>query len=79
MTAAIAFERDTVVVRDARDADNEALVALAAACPMAGDITMCVDRAPNFFALSKLEGSQCKVGVAVAGAGPSTSDRKSVV
>ena len=73
MTAAIAFERDTVVVRDARDADNEALVALAAACPMAGDITMCVDRAPNFFALSKLEGSQCKVGVAVAGAGPSTS------
>ncbi len=56
--------RAGVEVRAARPDDNAALVALAAACPMAGDITMCVERAPDFFALSHLEGTACRVGVA---------------
>jgi ribosomal protein S18 acetylase RimI-like enzyme len=51
-------------VRDARISDNAALVSLTAACPMVGDITMCVERAPDFFALSRLEGTRCRVGVA---------------
>lgn len=55
-----------LLVRDARPADNGALVALAAACPMAGDVTMCVDRAPDFFALARLEGERWRVGVATA-------------
>ena len=54
MSAAACAERATVAVRDARPADNDALVALAAASPMAGDVTMCVDRAPDFFALARL-------------------------
>ena len=45
-------------------ADNAALVALAAACPMRGDMTMCIDRAPDFFALARLEGERWRVGVA---------------
>lgn len=57
-----------LLVRDARAEDNAALVALAAACPMKGDVALCVDRAPNFFALAELEGERCRVGVAeVAG------------
>jgi GNAT acetyltransferase-like protein len=52
-------------VRDATEADNDALVALAAACPMAGDITLRMDRAPDFFALNRLEGDAWRVGVAV--------------
>ena len=51
-------------VRDASEADNSALVALAESCPMRGDITMCVDRAPDFFALVRLEGERWRVGVA---------------
>jgi predicted N-acetyltransferase YhbS len=67
MTAAAAVrERVVAGVRDARPADNAALVALAAACPMAGEITMCVDRAPDFFALARLEGERWRVGVAEA-------------
>ncbi|MEO6527476.1 MAG: GNAT family N-acetyltransferase [Gemmatimonadaceae bacterium] len=54
----------TITVREARASDNAALVALAAACPMTGEITMCVDRAPDFFALARLEGERWKVGVA---------------
>jgi hypothetical protein len=54
----------TLTVREARASDNAALVALAAACPMTGEITMCVDRAPDFFALARLEGERWKVGVA---------------
>lgn len=53
-----------IVVRDATSADNQALIALTAACPMAGDLTLCVDRAPDFFALSRLEGERWRVGVA---------------
>ena len=51
-------------VRDATESDNAALVALAESCPMRGDITMCVDRAPDFFALVRLEGERWRVGVA---------------
>jgi ribosomal protein S18 acetylase RimI-like enzyme len=54
----------TVVVRDAAATDNAALVALAAACPMRGDMTMCIDRAPDFVALARLEGDRWRVGVA---------------
>jgi GNAT superfamily N-acetyltransferase len=49
--------------RDARPEDNEALVALAAACPMEGEIGLCIDRAPDFFALNRLEGNRWRVGV----------------
>ncbi len=49
--------------REAGPEDNEALVALAAACPMEGEIGLCIDRAPDFFALNRLEGEQWKVGV----------------
>src|SRR5215207_5899939 len=45
-------------------ADNDALVQLAGACPMRGDLTMCVDRAPDFFGLVRLEGERWRVGVA---------------
>jgi hypothetical protein len=54
-------------VRDATTADNDALVALAAACPMEGDIALRMDRAPDFFALNRLEGDTWRVGVAVDG------------
>ena len=51
------------VTRDAVPEDNQALVALAAACPMEGDIGLCIDRAPDFFALNRLEGERWRVGV----------------
>lgn len=57
------------VVRDATERDNDALVALAAACPMRGKVSLCVDRAPDFFALNRLEGDRWRVGVAVSGEG----------
>lgn len=50
-------------VREATAADNDALVALSLACPMEGDIGLCVDRAPDFFALNRLEGDRWRVGV----------------
>ena len=49
--------------RPARDPDNEALIDLAAACPMQADISICVHRAPDFFALNHLEGDSWTVGV----------------
>ncbi|MDP9006793.1 MAG: GNAT family N-acetyltransferase [Actinomycetota bacterium] len=49
--------------RDARPDDNDALVALSIACPMEGDIGLCVDRAPDFFVLNRLEGTTWRVGV----------------
>jgi hypothetical protein len=61
------MEHDPLVhtgVRDATEGDNTALVALAEACPMRGDLTMCVDRSPDFFALSRLEGARWRVGIA---------------
>ena len=54
----------TVLIRSAQPPDNKPLIALAAACPMVGDITMCVERSPDFFALPRLEGDECRVGVA---------------
>jgi hypothetical protein len=44
--------------------DNDSLIALAAACPMIGDISLRIDRRPSFFALNRLEGERWKVGVA---------------
>ena len=53
----------TLVVRDATAADNAALVALTAACTMRGDIALRMDRAPDFFALTRLEGDETRVGI----------------
>jgi ribosomal protein S18 acetylase RimI-like enzyme len=54
---------DGFVLRDATADDNEQLIALAAACPMVGDVSLRIDRGPDFFALSRLEGARWKVGV----------------
>lgn len=51
-------------VRDANPRDNEGLVALAAACSMAGDIELRIDRRPDFFALDRVEGNRWRVAVA---------------
>ncbi len=51
-------------IRDAAPADNQQLIALAAACSMSGDIGLRIDRSPDFFALNRLEGQCWKVGVA---------------
>lgn len=56
--------------RDARPADNDALLALTAACPMQADVTICVRREPDFFALSRLEGRRWRVGVVDDPRGP---------
>lgn len=53
------------LVREATPADNAALVGLAAACTMEGDVALRMDRAPDFFALNALEGDAWRVGVAV--------------
>ncbi|MBO0855175.1 MAG: GNAT family N-acetyltransferase [Nocardia sp.] len=53
----------TSTVREATPHDDPALVALAAMCPMDGDISLCVDREPSFFTLSRLEGDPWRVGV----------------
>ncbi|WP_405163148.1 GNAT family N-acetyltransferase [Nocardia sp. NBC_01499] len=54
---------DVATVRDARADDNDALVRLAASCPMEGDISLCIHREPDFFELSRLEGDPWRVGV----------------
>jgi GNAT superfamily N-acetyltransferase len=64
VSAVATAQAHRVTVRDANVADNDTLVALAAACPMAGDVEMCVERAPDFFALARLEGDRWRVGVA---------------
>jgi hypothetical protein len=64
MTSALQHPPAHTGVRDATEADNTALVALAESCPMRGDVTMCVDRAPDFFALVRLEGERWRVGIA---------------
>lgn len=56
-------------VRRAAPGDNDALIALASACPMEGEIALCVDRAPDFFALNRLEGERWEVALAEAGEG----------
>ncbi|WP_117212896.1 GNAT family N-acetyltransferase [Allorhizocola rhizosphaerae] len=57
-------------VRDARPSDNDALVALAAQCPMDGDLSLCIDRSPDFFALHRLGGQSWRVGVIDGDDGP---------
>lgn len=52
-----------VAVRDAVPADNAALIALTSACPMRGDLTLRMDRGPNFFSLHRLEGERTHLGV----------------
>lgn len=59
-------------VREATEADNAALIALAEACPMEGDVGLGVSRAPDFFALNRLEGECWRVGVAENAAGDVT-------
>src|SRR5687768_352141 len=60
-------EADDFVVREARSSDNPSLIALAAACPMVGDLSLRIDRRPDFFALNKLEGERWRVAVAERG------------
>jgi GNAT superfamily N-acetyltransferase len=54
----------SVRVREARAADNAALLRLAAGCPMEGDLTLCIERAPDFFALTHVEGDRTRLRVA---------------
>jgi S-adenosylmethionine-diacylglycerol 3-amino-3-carboxypropyl transferase len=51
-------------IREALDGDNGELIDLSLACPMQGDIGLCVDRSPDFFALNRLEGDRWKLAVA---------------
>lgn len=55
------------LVRLATPDDNEALIDLTAACPMEGDLALRIDRAPDFFALNRLEGDRWRVGVVDSG------------
>ncbi|MDQ4080659.1 MAG: hypothetical protein M3125_07850, partial [Gemmatimonadota bacterium] len=61
MTAAISAPSG--LVRLATPDDNEALIDLTAACPMEGDLSLYIDRAPDFFALNRLEGDRWRVAV----------------
>ena len=65
----IAVSRGSGLVRHATGEDNAALLDLAAACPMDGDLALCIDRAPDFFALNRLEGERWAVGVVDGPAG----------
>jgi GNAT superfamily N-acetyltransferase len=56
-------------VRPAREDDNQALLDLAASSTMDGDVSLCVTRSPDFFALNRLEGDQWWVAVADDSAG----------
>jgi GNAT superfamily N-acetyltransferase len=58
--------RQPVVIREAVEGDNEALLALTRSTPMAGSISLRIDRDPDFFALLRLRG-EGKVYVAVRG------------
>lgn len=53
-----------VTVRPAVASDNADLVALAAACPMRGDLALRIDRGPDFFALHGLENGRSHVAIA---------------
>lgn len=43
-------------IREATEADNAALIELAKACPMRASISLCIERAPDFFALCRARG-----------------------
>jgi hypothetical protein len=58
-----------VEVRQANQSDNAALIELTLACPMMGDIGVCMDRSPDFFTLNALEGEEWRVGVALSDEG----------
>lgn len=47
---------DRIVIREATDADNGALLALTRATPMGGRIALRIDREPDFFALLRARG-----------------------
>lgn len=57
-------------VREATAADGAGLVELAGLCSMAGDVSLCVERRPDFFALNRLAGDPWRVGVVDGPAGP---------
>jgi hypothetical protein len=59
----VAISAPSGLVRVATPDDNEALIHLTAACPMEGDLSLCIDRAPDFFALNRLEGDRWRVAV----------------
>jgi len=67
--SATAVAAATGLVRLATASDNAALIELAAACPMEGDLALRIDRAPDFFALNRLEGDRWKVAVVDGPAG----------
>lgn len=50
-------------VREATAGDNRGLLALAASCSMRGDISLRIQRDPDFFALNRLEGRDSRVWV----------------
>ena len=68
MTAAV-LDSCGIQLREATALDNAALITLTAACTMNGDIALRVDRAPDFFALNRLEGDACRVGVVTGDGG----------
>jgi hypothetical protein len=61
-----AILRERIEIRLAEKADNEGLLALSRITPMAGAISLRIDRDPDFFALLRLRGKS-KVFVAVRG------------
>jgi len=65
-TVGLPEARSVAHVREARPDDNAALLDLALACPMEGDMALAISREPDFFALNQLEGSDWRVGVAEA-------------
>ena len=69
MTAVALREASTVALldftlRDATANDNAALIELAASCPMNGEMSLRMDRGPDFLALNRLEGDRWNLAVA---------------
>ena len=58
----------TAVVRSATAADNEALLTLVRRCPMRGDISLIIERDPDFFGLSRARGDSLTFVVEIDGA-----------
>jgi ribosomal protein S18 acetylase RimI-like enzyme len=58
--------RDRIEIRPAGEADNQGLLALTRITPMAGTVSLRIDRDPDFFALLRLRGTS-KVFVAARG------------
>jgi ribosomal protein S18 acetylase RimI-like enzyme len=57
-------EQNDFVVREARPSDNGGLIELAAACPMVGEVSLRIDRRPDFLALNRIEGDRWRLAVA---------------